>query len=81
MHVVSYKDTSILAIDETNLIWNIGMVFSGHAFTDGRFHQSWERWQHIDWWINLAIMNLTINVNLAFCDVPEIEINFNINRK
>jgi hypothetical protein len=38
-------------------------------FLNGFLHQTGERRKDIDWWVDLFIMELTINEDLTFCDV------------
>merc|ERR1719389_1503008 len=45
------------------------MVHSGHSLADTRFHQAAKRWQHVDWRIDLAIVQRSVYEDLAFCDV------------
>lgn len=35
------------------LVRDISVIFSCHAFTNGRLHQSRQRRQHVDWWVHL----------------------------
>lgn len=52
--VVHYKLGFVIEdLDNYQLIGDISMVFTGHSFTDGRLHQSRQRGQHIDRWVNL----------------------------
>lgn len=39
--------------DNYQLVGDISMVFTGHSFTDGGLHQSRQRGQHIDGWVDL----------------------------
>lgn len=45
------------------------MVFSGHVLSDSRFHETGKRRQHVDRWINVSVVKLTINVNLTLGNV------------
>lgn len=45
------------------------MVLTGHALADGRLHQTRQRWQHVDWWVDLSVVQLTIDVDLALGNV------------
>mmetsp|Transcript_12769 Transcript_12769/g.19325 ORF Transcript_12769/g.19325 Transcript_12769/m.19325 type:complete len:357 (-) Transcript_12769:206-1276(-) len=45
------------------------VIVSGHALADGRFHKTRERREHIDWRVDLSVVDLTIDVNLSLCDV------------
>lgn len=35
------------------LVGDISVVIASHAFSDGRFHQSRQGRQNVDWWVNL----------------------------
>lgn len=45
------------------------MILSSHASTDGGLHQSAQRWEHIDWWINSSVVELSVDEDLAFSDI------------
>ena len=58
------------------------MIFPCHPFTNCRFHQTGQRWEHVDWRIDLigfnfnsndisylSILQLSININLAFSNI------------
>lgn len=47
------------------LVGDIGVVLTGHALTDGGLHQTRQRWQHVDWRVDLPVMQLTVDVNLS----------------
>lgn len=47
----------------------LSMVLSGHALTDGRFHKTRQRGKHVDGWVDVLVVQLTLNVNLALCNV------------
>jgi hypothetical protein len=49
------------------LVGNWSVVFS--VFFNGFLHQSGQRWQDVDWWVNLFIVQLSIDEDLSFCDV------------
>ena len=38
------------------------MVASGHAFTDGGFHESRERGEYVDRWVDLSVVELSVDV-------------------
>lgn len=52
------------------LIGHVTVVLSGETFTNSTLHQSGERWEHIDRRIDLSVVKLTIDEDLAFSDVP-----------
>lgn len=45
------------------------MVNSGHALSNSRLHESTERWQHVDGWIDLSVVQVSIDKDLSFCDI------------
>ena len=51
------------------LIRHVTVIFSSHAFSNGRFHQSGKRWEDIDRRIYLSIVQLTIHKDLAFSNI------------
>jgi hypothetical protein len=46
------------------------MILTGHHLsgvlvnTDGGLHETGQRWQHIDWWVNLSIVQVTVDEHL-----------------
>lgn len=46
------------------------MVLTGVAFANGGFHKTRERGKDIDRWVNTFVVELTVNEDLAFGDVP-----------
>jgi len=59
----------LLKVGRYQLIRHIAMIFSSHAFSNGRFHQSGKRRKDIDRRIYLSIMQLTIHKDLAFSNI------------
>ena len=51
------------------LIRDISVILSGKLFSDSRLHKSRERGQDVDRGINLPVVELTIDEDLAFCDI------------
>ena len=45
------------------------MVLTGHAFTDGALHQTRQGWKYVDGRVNLAIVELTIDIDLSLGNV------------
>ena len=45
------------------------MIFSGMAFADSGFHETGEGWEDIDGWVYAFVVELAIDVDLAFSDV------------
>lgn len=51
------------------LVGDVGVVLTCHALTDGRLHQTAERWQDVDRRVDLSVVKLSVYVDLPFCDV------------
>jgi hypothetical protein len=49
------------------LVGNWSVVFS--VLFNSLLHQSGQWGQNVDWWVNLLIVQLSINEDLSFCDV------------
>jgi hypothetical protein len=47
------------------LVRDVGMVLAGATLADSGFHQPGERWQDVNWWVNTAVVELTINEDLS----------------
>lgn len=45
------------------------MVTTSHVLTDSRLHETRQRWQDVDRWVDLSVVQLTIYVDLSFRDV------------
>jgi hypothetical protein len=45
------------------------VVFARHAFSNGGFHQPGERWENVDRWVYLSVMQLTVHKDLSFRDI------------
>jgi hypothetical protein len=45
------------------------MIFSRKLFTNGTLHQPRQRGQHVDGWIDLSVVELTVNKNLSLRNV------------
>ena len=45
------------------------MVFARHALTDGGLHQTGEGGKHVDRGVDLSVVQLAVDVDLAFGDV------------
>ncbi len=46
------------------------MVFTGMAFANGGLHETGERGKDINGWVDTFVVELTVNKDLAFGDVP-----------
>ena len=58
-----------LGVNSVHLVGNIWVIHSCHASTNSTLHQSWERWQHIDWRIDTSLMHVSVDVDLSFCNI------------
>lgn len=56
-------------VASVQLVGHVGMVLSGHALANSRLHETTQRGKHIDGWVNLPIVQLTIHVHLALSNV------------
>ena len=45
------------------------MILSGKLFSDSRLHKSRERGQDVDRGVNLPVVELTIDEDLALCNI------------
>ncbi len=45
------------------------MINSSHAFADGGLHETRKRRQHVDWGVDLPVVQVSVNKYLAFGDV------------
>jgi hypothetical protein len=45
------------------------MILPRQLLTNGTLHQTRQGWQDIDWWINLPVVQLTVDEDLALGDV------------
>lgn len=45
------------------------MILPGHSLADGRLHETRQRWQNVDWWVDLSVMQLTVYVYLSLGNV------------
>ena len=45
------------------------MVLASHALADSALHESRQRRQHVDWRVDLTIVQLPIDVDLTLSDV------------
>jgi hypothetical protein len=56
-------------VARVQLIGHVRVVLPGHVLTDGRLHQTRQRWQHVHWWVDLPVVQLPVNVDLTLGDV------------
>ncbi|KAH3660774.1 hypothetical protein OGATHE_005106 [Ogataea polymorpha] len=66
LHGSSVPTNGVLGV---KLVTDITVVFSGHSVTNGTFHQSRERWQHIDRWIHSPVRELSIHKDLPLGNI------------
>lgn len=45
------------------------MILSGQFFTNSTLHQPGQGGQDVDWWVNLSVVQLSVDEDLAFCNV------------
>lgn len=57
-------------VESVELVGNFRVVHSGHAFSNGGLHQSRKRGKHVDGRVDLSVVELSVNKDLALCDVP-----------
>jgi hypothetical protein len=51
------------------LVRDISVILSGELLSDSRLHKSRKGWQDVDGRVDLLVVELTINEDLAFCDI------------
>ncbi len=66
LHGLDILTNSITSI---KLVGDIGVILASHSLTNGRLHKTGKRGEHIDGRVDLPVVNLTINKDLALCDV------------
>ena len=64
LHGSSVLGSCVVSI---KLVGNWSVVFS--VLFNGFLHQSGQRWQDVDWRVNLFIVQLSIDEDLSFCNV------------
>lgn len=45
------------------------MVATSVTLTDGGLHETGQRWEDVDWWVNTLVVELTIDEDLALGNV------------
>jgi hypothetical protein len=63
------KGVLTLSIKGIHLIGDLRMIWSSHTFTDSTLHQSGERGEHIDRWVDTLLMHLSIDIDLTLSDI------------
>jgi len=60
------------------LVRNISMILSCHAFANSRLHQPGQRWQHVDWRINLEkkVKQVIVSLDIKAIVVKILSANF-----
>jgi len=56
-------------IECIKLVRHFWVINSSETFSDSRLHETRERGQHIDWWIDLSVVEISINENLTFSNI------------
>jgi len=56
-------------VERVHLVANGWVIFSGHSFTNSVLHQTGERWQDVNWWIDISLVHLSIDVDLTLSDI------------
>lgn len=56
-------------VASVQLVGHVGVVLSGHALTNGRLHETTQRGKHVDGWVHLPVVQLTIHVHLTLSNV------------
>lgn len=64
--LTSVTTNSVFGIE---LVGYVAMVFSGMTFANCGFHQTRQRGQDVDGWVDSFIVELTVNEYLALGDV------------
>merc|ERR1712039_194746 len=66
LHGPSVLTNCIVRIQLVRHVW---MIWSGHTLADTRLHKTAERRQHIDWWVDLPVVQRAIHKDLPFGDI------------
>lgn len=45
------------------------MVPSSATLTNSRLHETRQGWQHVNWWVNTLVVQLTVNEDLTLGDI------------
>lgn len=56
-------------VERVHLVADGWVILSGHALTNSVLHQTGERWQDVDWWIDVSLVHLSIDVDLTLSDI------------
>jgi len=62
LHGSGITTNGILGVE---LVRNISVILTGQLLTDGRLHKTRERRQNVDWWVDLTVVHLSVNEDLA----------------
>ena len=58
-----------LGVECVHLVGHLGVVRSRHTLADGVLHETRQRWQHVDWWVDASPEHVSVDVDLALRDV------------
>ena len=58
-----------LSVERVHLVGNLWVIGSGHALTNGVLHETGQRWQDVDWWVDASSRHVSVDVDLALSDV------------
>jgi hypothetical protein len=61
-------------VEGVKLVGHTWVIFSGQLVaivfnTNGRLHESGEGWEHINWWVDLFVVQVSVNENLTLSDI------------
>lgn len=58
-----------LGVERVHLVGDLWMISSGETFTDSVLHQTRQRWQHVDWWVDTSSEHASVDVDLTLSDI------------
>ena len=58
-----------LGVERVHLVGNLWMISSGHTLTNSVLHETRQRWQDVDWWVDASSGHVSVDVDLALSDV------------
>ena len=57
------------SVESVKLVRHLRVINSGEALTNGRLHETREGWQHIDGWIDLSVVQISVDEDLTLSDI------------
>ncbi|KAI6761576.1 hypothetical protein HG531_002129 [Fusarium graminearum] len=66
LHGCGITTNSVLGVQ---LVGNITVILSGHALTNSRLHQTRQRRQHVDGWVDTTVIESSVNKDLTLSNV------------